>query len=149
MSSDELFEAVSHPMRIEIVKKLADKPLRFADLKRYLKIESSGLLDFHLKKLDDLITINEQGNYTLTERGFAALNTIETTSKYFWLREAHRRSFILAVIVSILLNIYILWILSHLNSYTLWFTVVLPATIAWMLFYSYVTFSKRRIRFRN
>ncbi len=69
MSSDELFEPVSHPMRIEIIKKLAEKPLRFADLKRYLKIDSSGLLDFHLKKLDDLITINDEGNYTLTVLG--------------------------------------------------------------------------------
>ena len=149
MSSDELFEAVSHPMRIEIVKKLAKKPLRFADLKRSLKIDSSGLLDFHLKKLDDLITINEEGNYTLTDRGFAALSTIETASKYYWLRAAHKRSFILAVIVSILLNIYLLWILSKLTDYTLWFILVLPATIAWILFYSYWTFVKRRISFRN
>jgi hypothetical protein len=149
MGSDDLFEAVSHPMRIEIVKVLAEKPLRFADLKRHLKIDSSGLLDFHLKKLDDLITINDEGNYTLTERGFAALQAVETTSKYFWLRAAHRRSFILAVIVSILLNVYILWIVSHLNDYTLWFTVVLPATMAWMLFYGYWTFVKRRIRFRK
>ena len=149
MSSDELFEAVSHPMRIEIIKKLAEKPLRFADLKRYLKIDSSGLLDFHLKKLDDLITINDEGNYTLTDRGFAALNTIETTSKYYWLRAAHKRSFILAVIVSILLNISLLWILSKLKDYTLWLVFVLPATIAWMLFYSYWTFIKRRISFRN
>lgn len=149
MSSDELFEAVSHPIRIEIVKKLAKKPLRFADLKRYLKINSSGLLDFHLKKLDDLITINDEGNYTLTERGFAALNTIETTSKYFWLQEAHRRSYILALIVSVLLNIYILWIVSNLNDYAIWYAIVLPATIAWMIFYSYVTFFKRRIQLRK
>jgi len=53
MSSDELFDAVSHPLRVEIVKVLAERPLRFADLKRYLKITSSGLLDFHLKKLDE------------------------------------------------------------------------------------------------
>ena len=149
MGSDDLFEAVSHPMRIEIVKVLAEKPLRFADLKRHLKIDSSGLLDFHLKKLNDLITINDEGNYTLTERGFAALQAVETTSKYFWLRAAHRRSFILAVIVSILLNVYILWIVSHLKDYTLWFAVVLPATVAWMIFYSYWTFVKRRIRLRQ
>ena len=43
MGSDDLFEAVSHPLRIEIVKALAEKPLRFADLKRALKISSSGL----------------------------------------------------------------------------------------------------------
>jgi len=149
MGSDDLFEAVSHPMRIEIVKALAEKPLRFADLKRALKISSSGLLDFHLKKLNDLITTNDEGNYTLTEKGFAALQAVETTSKYFWLRAAHRRSFFLALIVSILGNIYILWIVSHLNDYTLWFAVVLPATVAWMLYYSYWTFVKRRIRLRK
>jgi DNA-binding HxlR family transcriptional regulator len=149
MGSDDLFEAVSHPIRIEIVKLLAEKPLRFADLKRHLKIGSSGLLDFHLKKLNDLITTNDEGNYTLTERGFAALQAVENTSKYYGLRAAHRRSYILAVIVSILFNIYILWIVSHLNDYTLWFAVVLPATVAWMLFYSYWTFVKRRISLRK
>ena len=149
MGSDDLFEAVSHPMRIEIVKALAEKPLRFADLKRNLKISSSGLLDFHLKKLNDLITTNDEGNYTLTERGFAALQAVETSSKYFWLRAAQRRSFFLSLIVSILGNVYMLWIVSQLNDYTLWFALVLPATVAWMLFYSYWTFIKRRIRLRK
>jgi len=149
MGSDDLFEAVSHPMRIEIVKTLAEKPLRFADLKKNLKISSSGLLDFHLKKLNDLITTNDEGCYALTERGFAALQVVETTSKYFWLRAAQKRSFLLAIIVSILINVYLLWIVSHLNDYTLWFAGVLPATVAWMLFYSYLTFVKRRIRLRK
>jgi len=149
MGSDDLFEAVSHPMRIEIVKVLAEKPLRFADLKRHLKISSSGLLDFHLKKLNDLITTNDEGCYALTERGFSALQTVENTSKYFWLRAAHRRSFFLALIVSILGNVYVLWIMSRLNDYTLWFAIVLPATVAWMIFYSYWTFIKRRIRLRK
>jgi hypothetical protein len=149
MGSDDLFEAVSHPLRIEIVKALAEKPLRFADLKRSLKISSSGLLDFHMKKLGDLITTNDEGNYTLTERGFAALQAVETTSKYFWLRAAQRRSFFLAVIASIIVNVYMLWIVSHLNDYTLWFAVVLPLTVVWMLFYSYLTFVKRRIRLRK
>ena len=149
MGSDDLFEAVSHPMRIEIIKALAEKPLRFADLKRDLKISSSGLLDFHLKKLNDLISTNDEGCYTLTERGFAALQAVESTSKYFWLRAAQKRSFFLALIASILVNAYMLWIVSHLNDYTLWFAVVLPATVAWLLFYSFLTFVKRRIRLRK
>lgn len=56
MSSDDLFEAVSHPLRIEILKLLAKNPRRFTNIKRELKIESSGLLDFHLRKLDALLT---------------------------------------------------------------------------------------------
>ena len=58
MGSDDLFDAISHPLRIEILKELSKRPRRFAEIKRELKIGSSGLLDFHLKKLDDLIMIN-------------------------------------------------------------------------------------------
>ncbi len=149
MDSDDLFEAISHPLRIEIVKTLADKPLRFADLKKGLKITSSGLLDFHLKKLDDLITTDGEGCYALTEKGFSALQAVETTSKYSSLRAAHKRSFFLAIIASVLINGYMLWILSHMGDYTLWFAIILPATLAWMLFYSYLNFVKRRIRLRK
>lgn len=149
MGSDDLFDAISHHARIEILKALAETPLRFADLKRHLKITSSGLLDFHLKKLDDLITTNADGNYTLTEKGFSALQAVETTSKYSKLRAAHKRSFILAIIVSILINASVLWILSHLGDYTLWYVIILPATLAWMLFYGYWTLVKRRIRLRK
>ena len=88
MSSDEMFEAVSHPIRIDIVRILAEKPLGFADLKREWKISSSGLLDFHLKKLDELVTINKEGRYTLTEKGYAALTTIEGAAGYYRLRSA-------------------------------------------------------------
>ncbi len=105
MSSDELFDAVSHPLRIEIVKTLAEKPLRFADLKRNLKISSSGLLDFHLKKLGDLIAINHEGCYSLTEGGFAALTSVENAAGYYRLRSAQRRSFFLALVTSVLLNV--------------------------------------------
>ena len=95
-----MFEAVSHPIRIDIVQILAEKPLGFADLKRELKISSSGLLDFHLKKLDDLITVNKEGRYSLTEKGFAALTTVEGAAGYYRLRSAQKRSFFLALAVS-------------------------------------------------
>ena len=63
MGNDELFDAISHPIRIDMIKLLSENPLRFADLKRKLKISSSGLLDFHLKKLDDLVVVNKEGCY--------------------------------------------------------------------------------------
>jgi len=149
MSSDELFEAVSHPLRIEIVKALAEKPLRFADLKRNLRISSSGLLDFHLKKLDDLIFTNAEGCYSLTDKGFAALTTVESAAGYYRLRSAQKRSFFLAIIVGVLVNIGTFWVASQLNNYVLWYALVLPITVAWMIFYTYWTFVKRRIRLRQ
>ena len=54
MGSGKVFEAVSHPIRIKILKMLAEKPMSFSELKRELGIRSSGKLDFHLKKLGDL-----------------------------------------------------------------------------------------------
>ena len=149
MSSDEMFEAVSHPIRIDIVQILAEKPLGFADLKRELKISSSGLLDFHLKKLDELITINKEGRYSLTEKGFAALTTVEGAAGYYRLRSAQKRSFFLALAVSVFVNIGTLWVAFQTENYVFWYVIVLPTTLAWVIFYSYWTFVKRRIRLRK
>ena len=149
MSSDEMFEAVSHPIRIDIVKILAEKPLGFAELKRELRISSSGLLDFHLKKLDDLIATNKEGRYSLTEKGFAALTTVEGAAGYYRLRSAQRRSFFLALAVTALVNIGVLWVAFQTENYMIWYAIVLPVTLAWIVFYSYWTLVKRRVRLRT
>ncbi|MGQ9597080.1 MAG: winged helix-turn-helix domain-containing protein [Thermoproteota archaeon] len=49
--SDEAFDAISHPLRIKILKALAKTPLGFSELKRAVNVNSSGTLDFHLKKM--------------------------------------------------------------------------------------------------
>ena len=149
MGSDELFEAISHPIRIDIVRLLAEKPLGFAELKRKLKISSSGLLDFHLKKLNALIAVNKEGNYFLTDKGYAALTTVEGAAGYYKLRAAHKRSFFLSLIVCVLANVTAFWVAVDIDNYLLWFGVVLPVTLAWMIFYTYWTFVKRRIRLRS
>ena len=144
-----MFEAVSHPIRIDIVQILAEKPLGFADLKRELKISSSGLLDFHLKKLDDLIATNKEGSYSLTEKGFAALTTVEGAAGYYRLRSAQKRSFFLALAVTALVNIGVLWVAFQTENYMIWYAIVLPVTLAWIVFYSYWNLVKRRIRLRE
>jgi len=149
MSSDEMFEAVSHPIRIDIVRILAEKPLGFADLKRELKISSSGLLDFHLKKLNELITVNKEGRYALTEKGYAALTTVEGAAGYYRLRSAQKRSYLLGLAVVVLVNLGTLWVAIQTGNYVLWYGIVLPFTLAWIVFYSYWTLVKRRIRLRK
>ena len=135
MSSDDLFEAVSHPLRVEIVKLLAKGPRRFADIKRELRIKSSGLLDFHLKKLDNLISINKDGLYVLNEKGFAALQAVEAISKYGW----QRKAFYLNLLFLIIVNIYVTLTMAELLPFTLVVTAV------WMIFYGYWTFVKRHV----
>jgi len=139
MTSDEVFEAISHPMRIALLKELAKKPIRFADLKRAMKIKSNGLLDFHLKKMESVITTDKDGLYTLNARGFAALRAVHVVSNYGW----QRRSWMLNVIMMSMLNIYFFFAAFEFYIY-----VAIP-TIGWLLFYSYWTFVKRRVSLRN
>ena len=76
--SDEVFESISHPLRIRILKLLAKKPRSFSELKRELRMESSGKLNFHLKKLGNLVVADDTGRYVLTKDGNAALQAIYT-----------------------------------------------------------------------
>lgn len=145
MGADELFEALSHPLRVEIIKALAERPLRFADLKRELKIDSSGLLDFHLK-LDGRVAVNEDGSYSLTEIGYAALTSVEGAAGYWKLRQAHRRAFFINLAVCALVNVAAFLGAGQAGNLALWYAVVLPVTVAWVAFYGYWTFVKRRIR---
>jgi len=139
MTSDEVFEAISHPMRIAILRELAKRPIRFADLKRNLRIKSSGQLDFHLKKMEAVITTDENGLYTLNARGFAALRAVYIVSNYGW----QRRAWIINVFMMSMLNIYFLFTATQFYIF-----VAIP-TIGWILFYSYWTFIKRRVRLRD
>jgi len=72
----ELFEALGHPTRIRMLQCLADAPLGFSELKRVLDIESSGLLQFHVGKLNGLVKSTPEGNYALTDEGREALRSI-------------------------------------------------------------------------
>jgi len=75
--SAALFEAISHPVRIRILKILEKQPSSFASLKRTLGVDSSGNLDHHLKKLGNLVGVQEDGLYALTDAGKEALVSIK------------------------------------------------------------------------
>ncbi|HDI46404.1 MAG TPA: ArsR family transcriptional regulator [Candidatus Methanomethylia archaeon] len=136
MPADEVFEAISHPLRIKALKLLAAKPRSFSELKRELGVESSGKLDFHLKKMEGLVALDEEGKYTLTKEGYAALQAVETIKKHGW----QRRAYFLNLAAFTLANIY-----SAVTHPSLWLTVILPATGAWIAFYSYWSIVKRKI----
>jgi len=69
----ELFEAISHPLRIKILQVLNEKPMGFAELGRAVGIGSAGHLSFHLTKLRYLVKQNLEGDYALTDDGREAL----------------------------------------------------------------------------
>ena len=75
----ELFEAISHPTRIQILKTLEKAPQGFSELKHGLGISSSGNLTHHLNKLSTLVGTNAKGKYVLTDQGREALHVIGIT----------------------------------------------------------------------
>jgi DNA-binding HxlR family transcriptional regulator len=77
----EVFDALSHPTRIMILKALSDGALGFSDLKKKLGIESSGHLQHHLNKLNDLLKTDEYGKYTLSDQGKDALLSVQAVEK--------------------------------------------------------------------
>jgi len=89
VDSAELFEAISHPVRIKILKILERQPTSFASLKRQLGIDSSGNIDYHLKKLGELVAVREDGLYGLTDAGKEALLSIDAVET--WAEMERRR----------------------------------------------------------
>ena len=136
LSSGDVFEAVSHPLRVKILRLLAVKPMGFSELKRELGVESSGKLDFHLKKMEKLIVVGEDGKYTLTKEGFAALQAVETIKKFGW----QRRAYALNLVAYVVVNVF-----SAFKMPFLWLYVVLPASTAWIVFYSYWSIVRRKV----
>jgi hypothetical protein len=144
IASDEVFDAISHHLRIKILKELAKEPTRFADLKRKLKIDSSGLLDFHLKKMNSIITTNSEGLYTLNARGYAALQAVRVVSRYGW----HRRALIVNIGFFIILFSWTL-VMVAAGLPIEYFIFVFTFTALLMIFYTYWTFIKRRAYLRE
>jgi DNA-binding transcriptional ArsR family regulator len=80
-SKAEVFEALGHPTRIRLLQMLSETPLSFTELKRAAGLDSNGLLTFHLGKMRDLIRLNAEGSYALTDEGREALRVVEASRK--------------------------------------------------------------------
>ena len=83
----KLFERISHPTRVKILKLLEASPMNFSQLKNNLRIESSGNLDHHLKKLGDLIYLDSDGLYKISGEGKEAMRAIKSIEYSFALKE--------------------------------------------------------------
>lgn len=74
-----MFEALSHPTRIRILRLIHERPRSFAELKHELGLESSGHLQHHMSKLSGLVT--DHGQYVITTSGLAALKILEDSER--------------------------------------------------------------------
>jgi DNA-binding transcriptional ArsR family regulator len=135
-NSEEIFEAISHPQRIKILKILAKSPLGFSELKRAVNVESSGALDFHLNKLASLLTKNSYGHYSLNKNGYAALEAVSAIERYGW----YKRAFYFNIIA---FTLFILWAYLNFDLSTSFLTVLI-LSVGWIALYSYWTLVHRR-----
>jgi len=78
LSEAALFETISHETRIKVLFLLRNHNLGFSELKRELGISSSGNLQHHLGKLERLVEVNGDGQYSLTDNGREALMAIQS-----------------------------------------------------------------------
>lgn len=106
-SRAELFEALGHPTRIRILQALGETPLAFSELKRKTGVQSSGLLSFHLGKLNNLVAASKEGPYQLTDQGKEALRMVRITQSDLTeppmrVKTPDRRQYIAAIVVLLL-----------------------------------------------
>ena len=139
-SREEVFEAISHPLRIKILQLLAEHPMSFSELKKALGVRSSGKLDFHLKKLGGLIALNSDGRYTLTKEGYAALQAITTVKRFGW----QKRAYIIGTVAYAVASGYTLLKIFCEGAKPV-YLVVLVMLASWYVFYSYWCIVKRRV----
>lgn len=85
----ELSEKISHPTRVKILKLLEASPLNFSQLRNNLQIKSSGNLDHHLKKLKDLIYLDSDGLYKVSDEGKEAIRAIKSIESRFAIKETY------------------------------------------------------------
>ena len=135
-NSNEVFESVSHPLRIKILKLLAKSPMGFSELKKTLGIESSGELSFHLNKMRNLLDKDSESRYVLNNTGYAALEAVRSLEKHGW----YARAFYFNLIAFVLVNIW-----TYLSfSFSTRFLIVLALSSLWIVFYSYWTIVRRK-----
>ncbi len=75
---DTIYKSLTHPVRRNIIKTFAGgggKILAFSEIKRQVDPIDSPALSYHLKSLQELI-LSQEGKYTLSDVGEAALNLL-------------------------------------------------------------------------
>ena len=121
----ELFESISHPTRIRILKTLAKGDQGFSKLKSKLGFSSSGNLTHHLNKLETLIQTNNKGNYELTDQGREALISIGIFRSFNpdWIKQAN------AIIMTLLIYSTITTMHIYLGNQVEGFSTLLSGLI--------------------
>ena len=115
--SDTLYKILKDKTRRRIILLLNEKGnLSYTDLKSNVEITNNGLLNFHLKALDDLLVKDNSGQYGLTDRGRLAAKLLSESSEQEIVLQNRRKRpkrQILVVIASIFSALIVLLSLTY------------------------------------
>ena len=106
-----MFSALNHPIRRRIIEMLARNSVTYTCMLEELDIDT-GKLNFHLKKLGDLIEKDEKGLYKLTDRGLRAFSIMQQVPEKIEEASAARRiaayflDFFAVILVSLIYFIF-------------------------------------------
>jgi DNA-binding transcriptional ArsR family regulator len=90
---DEIFAALRHPVRRQILFLLEDRgEVSFTEIQSALGLNDTGLISYHLKELATLVEQSRRGKYSLSEVGRASLTLFRKveTEKDKTKRTVHR-----------------------------------------------------------
>jgi predicted transcriptional regulator len=135
-----LHEVLGDETRRKIVRLLRENgTLSYTELMKATKVRSSGKMNYHLKVLDNLLSTNEKGQYSLTEKGvFAYTSSSSFQNKRSLLRiNTPWRQWIGATVLSTLylLGIFFLYSRDLLGFEVVLLNLVSVALAASALFY--------------
>jgi DNA-binding HxlR family transcriptional regulator len=128
----EVFDALGHPTRIRILKVLSECSLGFADLKKKTGIKSSGHLQHHLTKLNDLIRTDEYSKYCLSEEGKDALLAIQTVENMAGGTKRKGKRVNVLWLVTGVLSGSLLAVFSDITKQNPWFLLYVSVALAWI-----------------
>ena len=106
-----MFSALNHPIRRRIIEMLARDNMQYTHMLEELDVDT-GKLNFHLKKLGDLIEKDEKGLYKLTDRGLRAFSIMQQVPEKIEEASAARRiaayflDFFAVILVSLIYFIF-------------------------------------------
>lgn len=107
-----LHKILSDTTRRSILELLAEKEgLSYTEIMALLQITNTGRLNYHLKALGALVSKDDQGKYSLTERGKLAANMLKTFPERVPV-EKRKRSTVKIVAASLLILLGVLLIFS-------------------------------------
>jgi hypothetical protein len=113
---DTLHKILKDKTRRKIILLLNEKSsLSYTDLKSKLEITNNGLLNFHLKVLDDLLAKDAAGQYFLTEKGKLAAKLLGESYEQDGALQAKRKGWHRFWVMAIILNVFGVVVILSLN----------------------------------